>query len=116
VAYITGALETLASNSYEAKNYKLMGIYFDRYRYISISFWLIMAFVHFFFARTILGFLKVEERVIDLALEYIAISVFSLFVNIDFLINQKHLVLIEKPKINFYISFFSLIIQIVSGY
>ena len=62
-----------------------------------------MSFVHFFFARTILGFLKVEERVIDLALEYIAISVFSLLVNIDFLINQKHLVLIEKPKINFYI-------------
>ena len=50
-----------------------------------------MSFVHFFFARTILGFLKVEERVIDLALEYIAISVFSLLVNIDFLINQIYL-------------------------
>ena len=113
---ITGALETLASNAYGAKNYKLMGIYFDRCRYIAISFWLIMAFVHFFFARTILGLLKVEERVIDLALEYIVISVLSLLVNINFFINQKHLVLIEKPKINFYISFFSLIIQIITGY
>ena len=82
-----------SSNAYGAKNYKLMGIYFDRCRYIAISFWLIMAFVHFFFARTILDLLKVEERVIDLALEYIAISVFSLLVNINFFINQKHLVL-----------------------
>ena len=113
---ITGALETLASNAYGAKNYKLMGIYFDRCRYISISFWTIMSFFHYFFARTILGYLKVEERVIELTLEYISISVFSLLVNLNFFINQKHLVLIEKPKINFYISFFSLIIQIFTGY
>ena len=113
---ITGALETLASNAYGAKNYKLMGIYFDRCRYIAMSFWSIMAVFHFFFARTILGYLKVEERVIELTLEYISISVFSLFVNIAFFVNQKLLVLIDKPKINFYISFFSLIIQIISGY
>ena len=113
---ITGALETLASNAYGAKNYKLMGIYFDRCRYIAITFWTIMAIFHFFFARTILGFLKVEERVIELTLEYITISVFSLLVNLFFFVNQKHLVLIEKPKINFYISFFSLIIQVITGY
>ena len=113
---ITGALETLASNAYGAKNYKLMGIYFDRCRYIATTFWSIMVVIHFFFARTILGYLKVEERVIELTLEYISISVVSLLVNLNFFINQKHLVLIEKPKINFYISFFSLIIQIVTGY
>ena len=113
---ITGALETLASNAYGAKNYKLMGIYFDRCRYISLSFWTIMAIFHFFFPRSILGFLKVDERVIELTLEYISISIISLLVNLNFLINQKHLVLIEKPKINFYISVFSLIIQIITGY
>ena len=113
---ITGALETLSSNAYGAKNYKLMGIYFDRCRYIATTFWSIMVVIHFFFARTILGYLKVEERVIELTLEYISISVVSLLVNLNFFINQKHLVLIEKPKINFYISFFSLIIQIVTGY
>ena len=107
---ITGALETLASNAYGAKNYKLMGIYFDRCRYISITFWVIMAIFHYFFARNILGFLKVEERVIELALEYICIEVFALLVDLNFYVNQKHLVLIEKPKINFYISFFILII------
>ena len=113
---ITGALETLASNAYGAKNYKLMGIYFDRCRYIAMTFWSIMAVIHFLFARTILGYLKVEERVIELTLEYISISVFSLLVNLNFFINQKHLVLIDKPKINFYVSFFSLIIQIITGY
>ena len=35
---ITGALDTLASNAYGAKNYKLMGIYFHRCRYIGILF------------------------------------------------------------------------------
>ena len=113
---ITGALETLASNSYGAKNYKLMGIYFDRCRYIAMTFWSIMGIIHFFFARKILGYLKVEERVIELTLEYITIAVFSLLININFFINQKHLVLIEKPKINFYISLFSLIIQIITGF
>ena len=113
---ITGALETLASNAYGAKNYKLMGIYFDRCRYISLTYWIIIGIFHFFFARTILGFLKVEERVIELTLDYISISVFSLLVQINFLINEKHLILIEKPKINFYISAISLILQIISGY
>ena len=107
---ITGALETLASNAYGAKNYKLVGIYFDRCRYISLTFWIIIAIFHYFFARTILGFLKVEERVIELTLEYISISVFSILVQINFLINEKHLILKEKPKINFYISAISLII------
>lgn len=72
--------------------------------------------ISFFFARIILDYLKVEERVIELTLEYITISVFSLLVNIPFFVNQKLLVLIEKPKINFYISILSLIIQILSGY
>ena len=116
ISGITGALETLASNAYGAKNYKLMGIYFDRCRYIASLFWLIMTVFHFFFAKIILGYLKVEERVIDLTLDYISISIFSLFVNINFYINQKHLILIDKPKINFYITFFSLIIQIITGY
>ena len=116
ISGITGALETLASNAYGTKNYKLMGIYFDRCRYIASFFWAIMALFHFFFARIILGYLKVEEKVIDMTLEYISISVFSLLVNLNFYVNQKHLVLIEKPKINFYISLFSLIIQIVTGY
>ena len=113
---ITGALETLAANAYGNKNYKLMGIYFDRCRYISISYWILISIFHFFFARTILGFLKVEERVIELTLEYISISVFSCLVEINFFINEKHLILIDKPKINFYISIFSLIIQIITGY
>ena len=113
---ITGALETLASNAYGAKNYRLMGIYFDRCRYIGISFWTIMSIFHFFFARTILGYLKVEERVIELTLEYISISVFSLLINLNFYINERHLILIDKSKINFYISVFSLIIQIITGY
>ena len=113
---ITGALDTLSSNAYGAKNYKLMGIYFDRCRYIGITFWSIMAFFHFFFARSILGYLKVDERVIELALEYISISIFSLLIDFSFIINQKHFTLMDKSNIIFYISFFSLIIQIITGY
>lgn len=113
---ITGTLDTLTSNAYGAQNYKLMGIYFDRCRYVGIIFWGIMGFFHYFFAKDILSFLKVEKRVINLALEYISISIFSLLINLNFLINQKNFTLIEKTKINFYISFFSLIIQTFSGY
>ena len=116
ITAISGALETLASNAYGVKNYKLMGIYFDRCRYISISYWVLISIFHYFYARTVLHYLKVEEKVIELTLEYISISIFSLLINIFFYVNEKHLILIDKPKINFYISIFSLIIQIVSGY
>ena len=113
---ITGALDTLASNAYGAKNYKLMGIYFDRCRYIGISFWGGIALFHYFFARSILVFFKVKENVIDLTLEFLSISVFSVLINLNFLINQKHFTLIDKSKFNFYISIFSLIIQTMAGY
>ena len=113
---ITGALDTLASNAYGAKNYKLMGIYFDRCRYVGISFWGAIGLFHYFFARDILGILNVEERVIELTLEYISISFFSLLINLNFFINQKHFTLIEKTKMNFYISIFSLIVQTITGY
>ena len=113
---ITGALDTLASNSYGAKNYKLMGIYFDRCRYIGSLFWGCIGLFHYFFARNILGLFKVKENVIELTLEYLSISVFSVLINLNFLINQKHFTLIDKSKMNFYISFFSLIIQIITGY
>ena len=113
---ITGALDTLASNAYGAQNYKLMGIYFDRCRYICIVFWGGVALFHYFFARSILEFCKVKERVIDLTLEFISISVFSALINVNFYINQKHFTLIDKSKMNFYISIFSLIIQTILGY
>ena len=113
---ITGALDTLASNAYGVQNYKLMGIYFDRCRYICIFFWGMIALLHYFFARSILGFFKVKENVIDLTLEFLSISVFSVLVNVNFLINQKHFTLIDKSKFNFYISIFSLIFQTMAGY
>ena len=113
---ITGALDTIASNAYGAKNYKLMGIYFDRCRYIGSFFWGMTALFHFLFARNILGYFKVKEKVIELTLEYLSISVFSVLINLNFLINQKHFTLIDKSKMNFYISIFSLIIQTITGY
>ena len=113
---ITGALDTFASNAYGAQNYKLMGIYFDRCRYICISFWGGIALFHYFFSRNILVFFMVKENVIDLTLEFLSISVFSVLINVNFLINQKHFTLIDKSKFNFYISIFSLIIQIMVGY
>ena len=116
ICALVGALETLASNAYGIKNFKLLGIYFDRCRIISFTYWIIISIFHYFFARNILGFLKVEEKVIDLTIEYISISVFSVFVNIFYYVNEKHLILIEKPKINFYISIGSLILEIISGY
>ena len=93
-----------------------MGIYFDRCRYIGILFWGRIALFHYFFARSILEFCKVKETVIELTLEYLSISVFSVLINLNFLINQKHFSLIDKSKINFYISIFSLLIQTITGY
>ena len=72
--------------------------------------------ISFFFARKILVYFKVKEKVIELTLEYLSISVFSVLINLNFLINQKHFTLIDKSKMNFYISIFSLIIQTISGY
>jgi Na+-driven multidrug efflux pump len=66
-----------------------MGIYFDRCRYIGSLFWGCIGLFHYFFARNILGLFKVKENVIELTLEYLSISVFSVLINLNFLINQK---------------------------
>ena len=111
---IIGALDTLGSNAYGARNYKLMGIYFDRCRVIGLFIWFNICIFHFFFARKILNILKVEERVIDLSLEYISIAIFNCLINIQFEINSKHLILIDKAYILLYISIASLILHIFS--
>lgn len=108
---IIGALDTLSSNAYGAKNFKLLGIYNDRCRYISLSYWLLIAIFNFFFSRTILGFLKVEERVIDYALEYISVFIFSYIFTINFQINTKIFVLIEKSHLNLLIAVASLVLH-----
>ena len=81
---ILGALDTLASNAYGAKNYKLLGIYFDRCRYIAGTFWICVSIFHYFFARNVLHVLKVEERVVELVLEYVSLYVFSYLFSINF--------------------------------
>ena len=111
---IIGALDTLGSNAYGARNYKLMGIYFDRCRVIGFFIWFIICIFHFFFARKIINFLKVDERVIDLSLKYISIVVFNCLINIQFEINSKHLILIDKAYILLYISIVSLILHLFS--
>jgi len=115
----TRSLDTLASNAYEAQNYKLMGIYFDRCRYICILFWggiSLLSLFHFCFARKILRLFKVKEKIIELTFEYLSISFFSVLINLNFLINQKLFTFIGKSKMNFYISIFSLNIQTIIGY
>ncbi len=111
---IIGALDTLASNAYGARNYKLMGIYFDRCRVIGSFTWFIICIFHFLFARKIIHFLKVDEKVINLSMEYISIAVFNCLINIVFEINSKHLILIDKAYILLYISIASLILHLFS--
>jgi MATE family multidrug resistance protein len=113
ISGIIDALETLASNAFGNKNYKLLGIYFDRCRVISFIFWIFIVIFHFFFAKIILKFLCVEERVIDMTLQYISIHIFSNLIDVNFQINTKHFILLEKTKINFYIAIGCMIIQFI---
>lgn len=108
---IMGALDTLGSNAYGAKNYKLLGIYFDRCRYVALTFWISISLFHYFCARSVLGLLKVEDRVVELVLEYVSLFVFSYLFSINFQINTKHFVLIEKSHYNLMISGTSLILH-----
>ena len=79
-----------------------MGIYFDKYRVIGSFTWFIIFIFHFLFERKIIHFLKVDEKVINLFMEYISIAVFNCLINIIFEINSKHLVLINKEYILLY--------------
>lgn len=110
---ITGALETLASNAYGAKNFKLLGIYNDRCRAISIVFWIISSIFHFFFAKSILGLLNVNQAVVNLCFDYIKIFIFSSLFSINVHINTKMFVLIEKAHLNLFISILALIMNLI---
>ena len=91
-----------------------MGIYFDKCSVIGSFNWFIICIFHFLFARKIIHFLKVDEKVINLFMEYISIAVFNCLINIIFEIISKHLVLINKAYILLYISIASLILHLIS--
>lgn len=110
---ISGALDTLASNAYGKKNFRLIGVYFDRCRYISICFFLFIVPFHLIFARSILKLLQVEDSVMDMMIPYILIFVFAQLFQVNFQINSKLFVLIEKSYINLYLSVFALIFHTV---
>lgn len=105
---ISGALDTLASNAYGRKNFRLIGVYFDRCRYISICFFVFIVFFHFFFARNILNLLQVEDSVMNMMIPYIVIFVLAQLFQVPFNINSKLFVLIEKSYINLYLSIVAL--------
>lgn len=101
---IAGALDTLASNAYGKKNFRLIGAYFDRCRFISIAFFMLILAFHTIFSKTLLGYLKVDDSVMGMVIRYVQIYVFAQLFQVNFQMYAKLFVLIEKSYYNLYLS------------
>lgn len=110
---IAGALDTLASNAYGKQNYRLIGAYFDKCRFISIVFFVFIMAFHTFFSKTLLKFLKVDDSVMIMVIQYVQIYVLAQLLQVNFQMYSKLFVLIEKSYYNLYLSIGTMTIQAI---
>lgn len=99
VGLISG-FETLGSNSFGMKNYKLLGIYYQRAQIVGFTFTFLAIIVHFFCAVPILRNFISNEVIIFYLDKYIHILLFFVLFDVQYSLNTRYLNVIGKFKIN----------------
>jgi MATE family multidrug resistance protein len=108
---IISGYETLGSNAFGAKNYKLMGLYFHRAQIISYILTFLLLIFHFFYAVKIISLFGIDEKVLAYVEEYIKILMLFVLFDVQFSINFRHLNIIEKSHVNLIILITTLLLH-----
>jgi multidrug resistance protein, MATE family len=97
---IISGFETLGSNAYGAKQYYLLGLYFQRAQLIGFLLTFILLIFHFFYATKIIALFGIEPSVLSYVDEYITIMMFMVIFDIQFSINFRYMNVVEKSNVN----------------
>jgi MATE family multidrug resistance protein len=111
IAGLISGFETLGSNAYGAKNYKLLGLYFQRSQLISYILVTIFLLIHYFFAINLLGLFGVNQNVLIYISRYLPICLFFCFLDVQFSLNFRFLNIIEKSHYNLLFLFITIILH-----
>lgn len=116
VSGLISGLETLGSNAFGAKKYKLLGLYLHRAQIISYGLITIFLIFHYFFAIKIFVLMGIKEDIIININKYIKIAFLFCLVDVQFSLNFRYLNIIGKSFVNFLCLLISLILHPVWCY
>jgi MATE family multidrug resistance protein len=113
---LLSGLDTLCSNAYSLKKYKLMGIYLNRARIIGYFATIILVTFHIFTVKHVLGLFRLNEEVIKYGSKYTYALLVYIFFDVHSMVNFRFLNVVRKSQINFYIFLFALLLHPVWNY
>jgi multidrug resistance protein, MATE family len=98
---LVSGIDTLCSNAYGIKKYKLMGLYVHRARIIGYAATVLIVIIHVFTIEKVLRLFNLNERVIDYSLKYIYVCLIYVFFDVQTACNFRFLNVIRKSHVNF---------------
>jgi multidrug resistance protein, MATE family len=113
---LLSGLDTLCSNTYSLKKYKLMGIYLNRARIIGYIATIILVVFHFFTVEHVLRLFRLNEEVIMYGTKYTNALLVYIFFDVHAMVNFRYLNVVRKSHINFIIFLVALALHPVWNY
>jgi len=113
---LVSGIDTLCSNAYSLKKYKLMGIYINRARILGYIATVILVTFHALTVKNVLRLFNLNEEVINYGSNYTyAILVYIVF-DVQSMCNFRFLNVVRKSYVNFIILIIALILHPVWNY
>jgi len=113
---ILSGLDTLLSNAYSLKKYKLMGIYLNRARIIGYSITIVIVTIHYFTIENVLRLFRLNEDVIKYGTKYAHVLLIYIFFDVHAMCCFRYLNVVRKSHINFIFLLTALILHPLWNY
>jgi len=103
---IVGGVETLCSNAFGIKDYKLMGHYLNRAKISGYILSLLIVCINYFISDKVLMMFNLNEKALYYALRYIRFCYIYIFIDVQIASNLRFINVIKKARVNFIIQLF----------
>lgn len=113
---LLSGLDTLCSNTYSLKKYRLMGIYLNRARIIGYIATIILVIFHIFTLEHVLRLFRLNEEAIKYGTKYTYALLVYIFFDVHGMVNFRYLNVVRKSHVNFFIFLFGLALHPLWNY
>ncbi len=111
ISGLMSGFDTLGSNAYGAKYYKLMGVYLQKAQIISFLILLCLLVFHYFFAVKIISIFITNNNILEKIAKYLNLLFLFCISDIQFSLNFRYLNVIDKSHYNLIFLFITLILH-----
>jgi MATE family multidrug resistance protein len=98
---LLSGFDTLGSNAYGSKKFRLLGIYYHRAQLVAYCVVIVSLVIHFFAGPYLLGLTTNSENVRRYIKEYFRVAMFYVFFEVAAGSNYRFINIIGKPLVNF---------------